>query len=250
MKQLRLLGLALLAVFAVGAVAAATASADASGILFLPAEEGPIAFSIKGGGGTLAAGKEQTIICTEVSGEAESLKEEESKKTHYKLGTGTLDFKGCKETKGSTKVACNTKGDAKETLLVPFNFHVFDVLNKAETELEPGISVLLEPLLTVLCAAETTKVEVKGAALGLLVCLKEQKCLSSEKDVTDVTAHFTSAGEICDKASGSTYCKEVLEKEPLLANFSGTFEKATEETEATMTLKEGTGKAKMFFLDD
>ncbi len=249
MKQLRLLGLALMAVFALGAVASAVASADVSGILFLAGEEGPFAFSAKGGAAKLAtAEKKVSLECTEVTGEGESLKEEAGSKKHYKLGTGSVTFKGCKEKKGESLGACNTEGAAKETLVVPFDWHIYDAL--AGTTLKAGISFLiLNPPLIIKCFAGTAKVEVKGAALGTLSCLSGQECLNGSVDVKDVTATFVGAGVTCD--TSGTECAKIKKEEPFEANFSGKFEAAEETAEATLaSITKGESKEKMFFIDD
>jgi hypothetical protein len=248
MKQLRLLGLALMAVFALGALVSGTASADNAGILFLFGEEGPIAFSIKGGGGTLAAaGSALKLACAEVTGEAESVKEEEGKKTQYKLGTGVVTFKGCKETKGESKGTCNTAGAASETIVVKYGWHIFDALEG--TTLKAGISLLiLEPPLVIKCFAGTAKVEVKGAALGLLKCLPGQECLAGVPSIKEIFLAFIGLGVLCD--SSGTYCPKV-KLEPFLASFNGTFEAGEETAEATLaSITKGEAKAKMWFFDD
>jgi hypothetical protein len=249
MKQLRLLGLALMAVFALGAFASAVASADTSGILFLAGEEGPIAFSVKGGASTLAtAAKKLSLTSTEVTGEGESLKEEEGKKTHYKLGTGTVTFTNVEEIKEATKGKCNTTGATAGTVVVPYDWHIFDALEG--TTLQAGISFLiLNPPLIIKCFAGTSKVEVKGAALGLLKCLPGQECLNGNVDVKNVLAHFQASGENCD--SSGTFCANIKKEEPFLSNFNGTFEAAEETAEATLaSVTKGGATEKMFFIDD
>ena len=249
MKQLRHFGLTLIAVLALGALASATASADSSGILFLEKEEGPFAFSVKGGASTIAtkAGV-LSIACTETTGEGESVKEEEGKKTHYRLGTGTVTIKGCKEKKGESKGACNTVGAAAETVVVPYDWHIFDALEG--TTLKAGFSFLiLNPPLIVKCFAGTARVEVKGAALGFLNCLSGQECLNGKVDVKDVTAKFVAAGVTCD--TSGTECSKIKKEEPFLIDFTGTFEAVEETTEMTFaSVTKGESKEKMFFIDD
>jgi len=248
MKQLRLLGLALMAVFALGAFASAVASADTAGILFLAGEAGPFGMSITGGASKLATkGGALTIECGEVTGTATSVAEEEGSKTHYKLGTGTVTFKKCKEKKGESVGACNTTGDAAETILVPFDWHVFNALEGST--LQAGISFLiLNPPLIIKCFAGTAKVEVKGAALGLLKCLPGQECLNGSKEVTNVLAHFQASGENCDTTG--TDCEKLKKEEPFEANFAGKFEAGEETAEATLALKKEGTEPTMFFIDD
>ncbi len=249
MKPLKLLGLTLIAVLALGALASAVASADVSGILFLAGEEGPFAFSATGGASKFATkGGALTFKCTEVTGEGESLKEEEGKKTHYKLGTGTVTFKKCKEKKGESEGACNTMGAAAETIVVPYDFHIFDALEG--TTLKAGFSFLiLNPPLIIKCFAGTAKIELKGAMLGTLNCLSGQECLNGKVDVKDVTAKFVPAGVTCD--TSGTLCAKIKSEEPFEINFNGKFEACEVTAEMTFaSVTKGESKEKMFFIDD
>jgi hypothetical protein len=219
MKHLRLLGIALLAIFALGAVAAATASALEPGLLYLEKGKGPFKFSVTGGGGHLAAGA-STVKCTKITGTGESKEEK-----HVILGLGTLDFTGCKIEKAKVTSACNSEGDAKETILVPIDWHLINVLEKEK--LEPGIAVLPLPLegFHFVCAAGTVLVLVRGWFDGLILTT------NLTTDIETAEVHFFLGGEICD----DVLCKELLEKEPPEANITGTFEKATLEQLATIT---------------
>ncbi len=155
-----------------------------------------------------------------------------------------IDLKGCKR----GKAACNTAGDASETILVPFDWHIFDALEGAT--LRAGISFLfLNPPLIIKCAAGTEKFELKGAMLGTLNCLSGQECLNGKVDVKDVTAKFVPAGVTCD--TSGTLCAKIKSEEPFEANLAGKFEAG--EATAEMTLKsvtKGESKEKMFFIDD
>jgi len=83
MKRLRILGLSLLALFALGAIAANVALAE-EGVL------PPSNFTIKGGAQKLANLNNEKIECASVTGTGVPLPESD---TH---STGTLDFTGCK----------------------------------------------------------------------------------------------------------------------------------------------------------
>jgi hypothetical protein len=232
MKQLRLMGLALMAVFALGVVVVASASAAEAGLLYLTGEKGAVTFEGTGGEGTLTS-TAGTITCTATSTTATSTQTEK----HVTSGTATIGFTGCKETKETTKVACNTEGDAKEAILLPANFTLFNALNSGKTELEPGIGVTLTSTLKIKCGAVSI-VEVKGTALGLITGA------SLTADITEAKLHFINAGETCD--SEDTFCKEHTQGTAgeLLANFSGKFEKATEQTDV------GIKTNKMVLIDD
>jgi hypothetical protein len=232
MKRVRLLGLALMAVFALGVAAAATASA-APGILFLEKESAPVEFTGTSGAGELKT-PAGTIKCT---ANTDSGTIGTTGETHPNLGTATITFTGCKEKKVETLLACsseNAKGekDAKETILLKGDLHVVELLN-AKNELEAGVAVILLETLLLNCGGG--KVEVRGAAFGLVLA-------SLTADVTAATLDFVAAGETCD--TSDTLCKEIKEKFPLEGNFSGKFEKAEEITEAKVTFN------KMVLFDD
>jgi hypothetical protein len=254
MKQLRLLGLALMAVVALGAVAAAAASADNSAVLLLKTESGLFEFTATGGTGTLTAGAikggEPSITCTSTADEGKA----EATGTNIKLGVVNLKFEGCQQTKKKVKTKCNTAGDPAGTLLFSnIGFHLIDVLEG--TVLQAGIALLigLTPI-KLECAAGTAIVEIKGTFDGLLLCPEAElagkklvvKCLEEEPkphaEVETAILDFFFNGETCDTAG--TLCAKYLKEEPPLANFSGVFEEAHEE--AVATLKGN----KMFFLDD
>jgi len=213
MKQLRLLGTALIAVFALGVVLAGSASAAEAGLLYLTGGS-EFKFTATGGAGELKTGKsEVTIKCEKVTGEGKS----KGESGHVILGTGTLDFTGCKQTKKESKTACNSKGDASGTILVPFDFHLINVLK--ETTLEPGIAILpsinneKNKTFEFTCAAGTAITEVRGWDKGLVLTSN----LSTGIESAEV--HFFAGGETCD--SSDTLCKELAAFE---ANLAGTFE--------------------------
>jgi hypothetical protein len=213
MGRMKLLGLALMAVFAFGIVAAATASAEEkepSGLLYLAGEEGPVI--IKG------TGKEVTLLtdgllkteikCLTVKSEGELGKGEG---THSTLGTLTIDYEGCKL---GGKIACsseNIKGekDPKETILQvagDTDAHAASLLNG--TKLVAGLIIgLLELVegekkldLTLNCAG--VKVLVLGSTF-----LEIQKA-SPTADVTEVGISGTELK--CDSAD--TLCAKEFEK--------------------------------------
>jgi len=127
MKRLRILGLCLLALFALSAIAATVALAGEEGVLE------PTTFKIKGGAQTRSDLSGASITCTAVTGEGTPLKEKD-KDTH---STGKLDFTGC--TTGG--LSLNSLGDAAKTILMNVLFLL--CLLGVSTGLDWG--VLVEP---------------------------------------------------------------------------------------------------------
>jgi hypothetical protein len=213
MRRIKLLGLALMAVFAFGVLAAASALAtEPAGILFLPGEEAPVL--IKGTGGaaklnTIGLLKTELVSKT-ITFEAEFGKGETS---HATLGTVKVNFEGVK----LGKIACsseNIKGEkaAKEVVELTkpdTDGHTVSLLNG--TTLVAGLLIgLLELVegkepekkldLTINCGG--VKVLVLGATF-----LEVQKA-SQTADVTEVAIASTPLK--CDSAD--TLCKTELEK--------------------------------------
>jgi hypothetical protein len=226
MKHLKALGLALMAIFALALAASATASATERGwLVTLAGQSAPVKVTGTSGAGTLTS-PGGTITCEKNTDSAELGKAGE---THVALGTGTTTFTGCKE--GALKCFSETSAGEKDpsgTILLSGAVHLVNLLKG--TELEPGLVVLIGNVAggVIKLKCGTGIVEIKGAAFSLFLVT------SLTADVESGTADFIKEGETCD--TSDTVCKEIKEKEPLLANFSGTFEKATEETTATLTI--------------
>jgi hypothetical protein len=152
MKQLRIIGLALLALFALGAFTASLASAE-EGVL-------PNANSTGTGGTATLETEKENITCTAVSikeGKFVPLEKETAKDQH---GTATLDFTGCKAEKA---VGINTLGDEKEIILSKVLFLVCLVEPKT---LQFGL--LIQPIATEHLEIPVTKqlLLVKGAVIA------------------------------------------------------------------------------------
>lgn len=105
MKRLRIVGLLLLALFALGAFAASMASAE-EGVL--PAETS----TGEGGKGALETLSGESIKCTKVS-----IKEAKFLEKSDQHGTAKLEFSGCKAFALFTEVPANSLGDASEVIL-------------------------------------------------------------------------------------------------------------------------------------
>jgi hypothetical protein len=225
-RLLGLLGVALLAIFALGAMASAMASATEAGLLYLEkAEKVPFTFTGTGGKGELVLGTNSTKC------EALTAKGESSEKKHVVLGTGSITYTGCKLEKEKVKSACSTEGAAKETIVVPVDIHLFNALEG--TKLQAGLAVLiLNPPLKVKCAAGVEVVEYRGWTFGLVLTTN----LTS--DVEKVEAHFFAAGETCD--TGETFCENIKKNKELLeANFTGKFEPTQLIQLASLTFNQG-----------
>jgi hypothetical protein len=236
MRRVRLLGLALLAVFALGVVAAATASATEAGILPLGASfvQAPI---LKGTGGiiTFTIGSSK-LACQKSKVEATLGAAGE---THINLGVGTLDIEECKVTKGESKTACNSPGDAAETVLLKVDIHLLNVLT-AGKELEPGIGIKLLENLKLTCGL--LKVELKGTMIGLVLD-PEGKLI---KDTEKIELHFFSEGEKCDTEPAADF-KLCLawQLDTFLEKLGASFEVAT-----VVTLIPLATTNEMFLVDD
>jgi hypothetical protein len=231
MKDLRLMGSALAAVVAVVAFNAATASATEAGLLYLAGESGQLTFAGSGKEGTLTSDA-GTITCSSGEGTAKSTQTEK----HVTTGTANVTLAGCKELKGTTKVACNTEGGAKEVVVLEGAFTMFNALNAAKTQLEPGIGATLPKTLTVKCGA-VANIDFKGTLLGLVTQV------SLTADITSGSLSFVNAGVTCD--SEDSFCKKAQESaNELLANFTGTFEQCE-----VVVLITGTSN-KMVLIDD
>ncbi len=128
MQRLKILGVALMAVFALSAVVSATASAALPVVLPETAET----WKGTSGSGTLETLKGTQIVCKEATSEGTI----EAKKP---LGLFHIDLHGC----SSSGVECMSLGDKNETILVLGSYHiVFDSLKPLGT----AILFLLEPV--------------------------------------------------------------------------------------------------------
>jgi hypothetical protein len=118
--------------------------------------------------------------------------------------------------------ACNSEGDPKETILMPIDWHLINVLEK----LQPGIAILPLPLegFHYVCAAGTMLVLWKGWLIGLILTT------NLTTDIETAEVHFFAGGE-CD----DPLCEKLVKEEPFLVNFNGKFEKAQFEQLLTMT---------------
>ena len=206
MKRIRILGLAMLALFVFGAVVASTAAAEEkepAGLLFLEKEGPPVKMEGKGGAATLTTLPGGfSISCTAASFTATAgIKGE----THVTLGTATITFTGCKF---AGMIACSSETeagvkDAKEVILIEADLH-FVSLETSAGKLVPGLFLMF--LKDVILNCGGTKILLLGIAVA------EIEKASATADVTEVGLRFKAIPEVlaCDK--NDKLCKEGKEK--------------------------------------
>jgi hypothetical protein len=150
MRGLRIIGLALLALLALGVLGASLALAE-EGVLE------PANFTIKGGTITITNLNNETLICKAVTGSGAFLTEKE-KDQHAE---GTLDLTGCT----ASGFSANTLGDAAGTLLFPVLF-LFCLTNPAT--LLFGILILFTETVHIEIPIIKALLLLKGAFIGSL----------------------------------------------------------------------------------
>jgi len=157
MKSIKLLGLTLLAVFALGAFAAMSASAE-EGFLPLTQKTG----NALGGESVLATEKGESIVC-------EKLDESTITFTNDKHGEGTLHWLNCKLK--NLGLAVNSLGDESKVILAKVLFLVcLDPKNAAKTLIDNfGVAAEIDTPVHLEVPAIGTLIEVDGTALGAIL---------------------------------------------------------------------------------
>ena len=190
MRRVKLLGLALMAVFAFGVVIAATASAEEkepAGLLFLPKEEGPV--TLKGEGGEVklsSAGLlKVTITCTKVKTEGTS---NAGEKLHITLATLTIDYEGCTL---NNKINCSSENIKGEK-------------DPAKTILQISVDTDLH-----FVSLESGGKLVKGVIIGLLELVEGAKKLDLTLNCGGVKVLIL--GAVFLEAAGGSATEEVKE---------------------------------------
>jgi hypothetical protein len=229
MKRLRIVGLALLAIFALGAIASSSAMANPE-LLPLPTEKEPLTFSAESKElSELQANKGLNNI------DCKTLKATGSF-TSVDLGKGTLDFGEC--TANAKAVKCWSLGDEKSKspdgteksviLVDNADLHLVDILPAGKLEL--GLAVILLSELHIECQGGLL-ILVSGTVIGVvegvttLVKTKTMKLnFAAKEGVQNVRECMTL----------ETFCKG--KKFELLANFGGGPLPAAEIAKATVTL--------------
>ena len=227
MRSIRLLGLAMLSVFAFGVVDAASASAaeGPAGLLFLKGAEEVATISGSAGETQLKDALTARVIKCLKTGVLES---KSGLGRHIDLFEEVdLHFSGCKE----GKLGCITAGDGKEIILVLVDAHFVALLEG--TKLVPGIALLvlnakLENL-PLLITCGVGPIEVKGAVYGKLT-------LGADVGGGDIEAATLTFPNSLPCDSSDTVCKTILTNEPFLSNFAGKFGGAEEKATATLKI--------------
>jgi hypothetical protein len=209
MRQIKLLGLSLLAVFAFGAALASMASAIEPGVLFLGTETGPTTVSVANQNVTsiLTLGTVE-FTCKEIEASGTI---GEAGQTHSTLGALVIDYKGCTSEKGTIKCATvNAVGekDVSGTLLLQAkntDLHLVALLES--TTLVPGILVgfLEEGTLDLTLVCGLVKLKVLGATelkvKGTNLATEEVKAIELEPTTLP-----------CDSVTEAKLCETELNK--------------------------------------
>jgi hypothetical protein len=221
MRRLNVLGLALLAIFALGIISAATASAALPDLSQLAGE----AYPAKLEGEEKSADILETISGSKVTGTSVSLTLELAELSA--LGAFTAAFRGVKEKTNP----CSTSGDAKEVVLVHGEYHIVLLVGGASY----GI-VFLVGGFTIECGEPVkTKIKVKGDAIA---------SLPKPEIGTDVTE----LGGVLEGSKGKNNITEYLNnggtavKGILESNFGLGYEQSMEEITGELKLKVLNGK--------
>jgi len=156
MQRFGLVGVALMAIFALGAFASTAAFAELPLIVPEPTKASPATFEATGGVSKLESIAGSVIEC-------KTLAESNGEFTSGDAGKTALNFEGCK----SSGVGCNTSGDTKEKLLFPEN--TINLVDPKAGTL--GTLITLTKTLVSKCGVSLT-IEVKGAVLGSIAGVK------------------------------------------------------------------------------
>lgn len=218
MKRLNLLGVVLMAVFALSAFAATAAFA-------LPEHLPKGAWTGKNDGTgkpKLETAAKSVIECGKAKGSGED--------TSDTLGKFTIDFEECK-TPSFFNAACNSAGDASGVILSTGEYHyVYDTLSPL------GIAILFLPNETTFECASFLKTKVKSqGANGGLVCLILEPTV---KQVTHLFHCEQENGKQKEKVYWNDKSEEVKKVELLCSLNGGAFEECAELALAETTFKE------------
>jgi hypothetical protein len=216
MKRFRLIGLALVAVFALGAMLSASAFALPQ---FLPIVEPNNTFNGTAVGSAILENSAGTdVTCT--AGKGNGGFETDT------LGTFHIIFENC----SSSGVKCTTEGDTTGLILSEGSFHfVYDTLGTGETL---GVAILFLPKETdFTCLGGLLNNKVKGTVL----CLIHTPLTSSK------THTFKCEGEPKGKAKEKKYWNDngTIVEAQLLSNLNeGGFKESNEQAESTISTVE------------
>ena len=242
MRRLKVFGVALMALFAVGVMTATAASAESTPLPLihtaLKGEVYPINLVA-----LVEQEKENDIALANANSKlpAKDVHILLEAKELTALGQASIDFLGVHEEHAEAKL-CNTLGDSEGVVLVPdAEWHlVYTALSPKEI-LETAALTLFSKFIIFCGAAETT---VEGPSLGRVLDKPES---GMENDSTDMEIHQHCSNLETGIQEISSYFNdklELLEKQLLIANISGTGKaNACEEIKKTLLLEIEKGTA-------
>lgn len=200
MKRIRLLGFALMAVFALGVIAAASASAaEPTKVLPEPTAKEPLTFTAKGGKGTLLTVGGNEVKCEQAKGSGEF--------ASPNLGKGTVLFEKCKAKVPIIGTApCTGEGDNKETILFKGGVHYWLALLSGK---------LVAALVFLFLESEGNLVHFTCEALGQKQLVIVRGCAAAlaegEKELEKLSK--VTKDKFIEEKSGVSDIKEVLPQE-------------------------------------
>jgi hypothetical protein len=188
MQRLKLLGVALMAIFALSAIAATTAAfAENPLILPEPTATKPLTFTGAAGLGTLETTKGALIECKKETNSGSF--------TTGRTGTITIDYEECHAIiSGVGEIACHSLGDKTTSILTGGTISVID--QDIGGKLMPGVLVTLTSLLHIECALGVL-ILVLGSVIGLITKINGAEIsepaegTTTEDKAKEVTLAFT-----------------------------------------------------------
>jgi len=222
MKRIRIIGLALVAVFAISAIASATASAAKPEFVFAGIKKG---LKAKSGSATLETASKEKVTCTSSSNGGEIEGGNGSKKV-----TGIIvKFKGCK----SSGFACSTSGAASEEIITNSLSGELGYIKAAEKTV--GLDLLPTgggEFVEFNCAGGIVKVKVKGSVIGQITPVNKKVTTAEHFTLT-----FTQSGGKQGIEKFETGVKDTLETSKNGGAFEGSAEAATAEVTGEETVE-------------
>ena len=217
MKRVRLFGLVLVSVFALGAAVAGVASAEVS---FLPLGSSSLtySFTISGGASKYQTLSGKTIACTSSSGTGEVSSE--------RLGTFKVEFAGCEEPTLKVKCADLSQTSDNGRIKMEGEFHLRMGLSGQPLGLiafliNPDVHLLCSILLFVLlgCMVGEIDSELEKLISEVLILIKQA---AGENTILSIDNDAETAMESCDllgKQGTGTEETSALELHWTLTNF-------------------------------
>jgi hypothetical protein len=232
MKRIRLMGLALIAIFALAALASASAFAENPEILPVPTAANPAKFTSTAGKTELHTTKDVKTVCQKAKNKGQF--------TSQDLGTVDITFEECTTEEG--KVTCKSPGQATGVILVEGEMDLVDVLPTGTLDL--GVAITphqdgnVNEMLSYTCGL------IKALILGTVIGVVDNAAGNLLKDLekfNEVKVLWKQNAELgeqeikeCDLLKA--FCEEGGKKKLflLLADFGKGHELAAEIADATL----------------